>query len=283
MSGPTSGLQGHGVQPRSLDETGEKLSPSQVQQPPTPEQQRYWETREAVKKQWSGPGWLERVGTVAEQEQDRRDAVDREEQALRAKWPDPRQALRTAHQALAAARGDLQHRREIAQRAADHLAVTRSAHREATDIQATVDAQAVERLKERIGTGGPVPAAEVSVTDDRTTRDLELAERAHSELVAAVTEAEKAEQGAVRAVADAAQAVIIGRGLQIATEISEAEAALADKRGTILGIDRVWHNGRAIRLPGRVVSVMGGRIMAGDGSWERVYRALLDDPESPLP
>ena len=102
-------------------------------------------------------------------------------------------------------------------------------------------------------------------------------------MAAAVTEAEKAEQGAVRAVADAAQAVIIGRGLQIATEISEAEAALADKRGTILGIDRVWHNGRAIRLPGRVVSVMGGRIMAGDGSWERVYRALLDDPESPLP
>jgi hypothetical protein len=282
---PTSGLQPHGVRPRSLG-SGERLSPTQVQPEWTAEQKAAWERREEARKHWAGGRtFLEAVGTPAQQEADRAAQRDAEEARLRERWPDPRQALRDAHARLRDARGELQHRREVLARAADHLAATRVAHQETAAIQAGVDAQAVERLKAQIDTGDVRNSdigEPVTGRSARTARDVELAEAAHSELAAAVTEAEKAEERALRGVQEAAVGCVLLRGIGVADEIAEAEQALADRRRALWGIDRLWIDGGPVKLPGKIVAALAGRIMAG-GPWEATYKALLADAEVPLP
>jgi hypothetical protein len=281
MSTPTSGLQVTRPHPVGA---GERLSPTQVQPEWTEEQKQAWERREEAKKLWGGPNYLDAVGTPAQQEADRAAQRDAEEARLRERWPDPRQALRDAHARLRDARGELQHRRDVLARAADHLAATQTAHREAGAVQASVDAQAVERLKAQIADD----SKSFTVKDlepfkgDRTARDVELAETAHRELADSVVQAEKAEQRALRGVQEAAVGCVLLRGIGVADEIAEAEQALADLRRALWGIDRLWIDGKAVKLPGKIVAALAGRIMAA-GPWEATYKALLADAEAPLP
>jgi hypothetical protein len=253
----------------------------------TPEQKAAWERREAAKKLWTGgKSYLEMVGTPAQQEADRDAQRDAEEARLRDRWPDPRQALRDAHTKLRDARGELQHRRDVLARSADHVAAMRAAHQEAAAVQAGVDAQAIERLKAQIATDGqtlPIDEEPAADRSDKTARDVELAETAHRELAEAVVQAEKAEQLALRGVQEAAVGCVLLRGIGVAHEIAEVEQRLADLRRLLHGVDRLWIDGQAIRLPGKIVAALAGRIMAGDGSWERGYKALLADAEAPLP
>jgi hypothetical protein len=284
MSGtPTTGLQV--TQPHSVG-TGERLSPTQVQPEWTAEQKAAWERREEAKKLWGGPNYLDAVGTPAQQEADRAAQRDAEEARLRERWPDPRQALRDAHARLRDAKGELQHRREVLARAADHLAATQAAHRESATVQAGVDAQAVARLKERIGTGAnyALETTEEPVANgsEKAARDVELAETAHRELSDAVAEAERAEQRALRGIQEVAVACVLLRGIGVADEIAEAEQTLADRRRALWGIDRLWIDGKAVKLPGKIVAALAGRIMAA-GPWEAAYKALLADADAPLP
>ena len=98
-----------------------------------------------------------------------------------------------------------------------------------------------------------------------------------------MTQAVQAEQRALRSVAEAAIACIIARGLEVAAEIAEAEAVLADRRRAILGIDKIRVNCGALKLPARIVSAMAGQIMHGGDNWTAAHQRLLDDAETALP
>jgi hypothetical protein len=171
--------------------------------------------------------------------------------------------------------------------AADLIAAKRITHREAAEVQAGVDAEAVEALKRQIDSGGTpdaagapeavsrrgiaAPSLSLSQTAVAPTaeailaagREVEIAEAAHREFEAAVTEGKRAETRAIRAVGEAAIACVIARGLAMSVEIAEAEAVLLEKRRALWGIDKLWINGGPVKLPERIVAGLAGHIMHG--------------------
>ena len=102
-------------------------------------------------------------------------------------------------------------------------------------------------------------------------------------------EAESALAKAQRDVLEAAEAVIIERGLEIADRLSEIDAERAALRRKLDGLDRVWTTipgvpvPRLVQLPERVVRAFGGVISDSAGSCAACLAALQTDPEAELP
>jgi hypothetical protein len=142
ITGPTSGSQGHGVQPRPPERSTDAVPDSPNLTPWSEEQKREWDARKAIRDQHWGKTFLEMAGTLAERDAAARARAADQEAQHRANWgDDPRVALRTAHAALRDARGELRHRRKVLARAADLAGAKRTAHHDAAAVQAGVDAR----------------------------------------------------------------------------------------------------------------------------------------------
>jgi hypothetical protein len=81
-------------------------------------------------------------------------------------------------------------------------------------------------------------------------------------------------------VGEAAVAVVIGRGLELAEEVEAAMQAVSAARTRLAGLDRIWLNG-PIKLPHRVIRALGG-TSAGVGPWGDALKALAVDPDAAL-
>jgi hypothetical protein len=89
------------------------------------------------------------------------------------------------------------------------------------------------------------------------------------------------------AVVEAAEAMLVGRGLEIAERIAALEAELAGLRGQIVGIDITWVPGikpRPIKLPRQLAAAFPTTSRAGaESRWATCLKGLIADPEAPLP
>ena len=104
-----------------------------------------------------------------------------------------------------------------------------------------------------------------------------------------VQEAETMLAKAQRDVLEAAETVIIDRGLEIADRLAEIDTERDALRRKLDGLDRVWITipgvpvPRLVQLPQRVVRAFGGVISDSAGSWAACLAALQMDPEAELP
>jgi hypothetical protein len=112
--------------------------------------------------------------------------------------------------------------------------------------------------------------------------EVHVAQQVALELSASLGMAETAVQRAERQVSDAAQAVVIDRGLQLAAEIEAAVAHLAALRAGLSGIDRLWVGNGPVRLPGKIVRCLGG-VSSSSSGWDQRLKALVADAEASLP
>lgn len=253
----TSGIQTTTPRPLSGEPEPQNFS--------TPEQR---ERATAVQK------WRESLPPVLTPSQIAHERKVREEaaEAARKAEGDPRERLRNAHTALRDCRGTLRDKRAVLARAEQHLEQQRQAAvavEQAADHQVQGMVAAFQR--------GEIPSNEAPKSDAAV--DVTLAERARDALAGEVAEAERAELAALRSVEQAAQAVIIDRGMVLAEAVSAAAAHLAALRQQLAGIDRIWINGAAIRLPPRLAEALGG-ISGSAGGWDQHFRRLIEDPEA---
>ena len=201
---------------------------------------------------------------------------------------DPREALRQAHEARRLAEGEVVRRREVLERVRQHLPA-RESERDAA--AARFDDEAAKAWVLAVERGHDEPS-DVSVSRrhrDETQAALDQVQAAMSFIEVGVQEAETALAKAQRDVLEAAEAVIIGRGLEIADRLAEIDAERDALRRKLNGLDRVWITTpgvpvpRRVQLPERVVRAFGGVISNSAGSWAACLAALQTDPEAELP
>ena len=160
---------------------------------------------------------------------------------------DPREALHQAHEALRSAEGEVVRRREVLERVRQHLSAMERELDVAEKAAARSDNEAATALALALERGHDVaePAGLSDVSVSRRHRDQAQGRRNEAQAVMAfieqgVQEAETALAKAQRDVLEAAEAVIIGRGLEIADRLAELDAERDALRRKLDGLDRVW-------------------------------------------
>ena len=209
---------------------------------------------------------------------------------------DPREALRQAHEARRSAEGEVVRRREVLERAGQRLSAMETERDAAAKDVARLNSEAAKAWVLAVERGHEVaePAGLSDAHASRRHRDekqgaLDQVQAAMSFIEAGVQEAETALAKAQRDVLEAAEAVIIGRGLEIADRLAEIDAERDALRRKLDGLDRVWITipgvpvPRLVQLPQRVVRAFGGVISDSAGSWAACLAALQMDPEAELP
>jgi hypothetical protein len=256
----------------------------------TPEQLAAWERREAARKRWMGPPIIDTWPTPARQaaadaERDQREAAERF-----ARWgDDPRVGLRAAHETHRIAAAETARRKHNLLTATAFLDEAKETYAAAERDAATAAGAAVSAIKTMLEGGTASGSAALATPVDehlaRARRDVKLAQQAHDEIAAAVPVAEQSERVSRVAIALAAEAVIIARGLEIADRIAVLKAELGELRRELGGLDVVWirvgDRPRAIKLPRRLAALFINVSPAGaEQRWAALLRALQDDPEA---
>jgi hypothetical protein len=272
------------------------------------DQRRAWEERQELKRRQIGRPVAELYPTPAQQAQAEADREARELAAIEAQG-DARTRLRTAHAALAAAREEMARRTESLDRAKALVDERKAAFATLKAEAEASERDAVAALRQAIDAGSSADGGETRQTREtgsagvdtppplsphRTTpaagpaaiseaeRDLTVAERTALEIAASLAGADRAVQMAERQVGEAAQLVLVGRGMDLAQEIDVAMQAVTQLRSRLAGLDRVWLQGGALRLPSRITRALGSVSGTANG-WDAAYRQLLADPEAALP
>jgi hypothetical protein len=204
----------------------------------------------------------------------------------------PREALRQAHEARRWAEGEVVRRREVLECVRQRLSAME------TELDAAAKRVArlarVLALAHAFGHEVAEPASLSDVGRSRRHRDeaqgaMNQAQAAMAFIEQGVQEAETALGKSQRDVLEAAEAVIIERGFEIADRLAEIDAERDALRRKLDGLDRVWITipgvsvPRLVQLPERVERAFGGVISASAGSWAACLAALQTDPEAELP
>ena len=263
----------------------------------TAAQDRAYEQTEAAMARWRGAA-VRHESEIDRENRVRMAAIEAQQDGERLeRWgTNLREALRTTHEARRSAEGEVVRRREILERARQRLSAMETKRDTATMAVARFDDQAAQAWVLAVERDHEIaePASLSDVNAARRHRDeaqavVDQAQVAIAFIEQGVQEAEAGLAKAERDVVEAAEAVVISRGLEIADRIAEKEAELEALRGTLAGLDRVWLSGtavpapRAVALPARLKRAFNGVISESAGSWDAWFKALLVDAEAPLP
>jgi hypothetical protein len=235
--------------------------------------------------------------TPSHQAEVRKEVEARLEAERKATWPDPRAALRSSHAELAEAKAEIIRKREVLDRAKQHLAATQAQLATVEGEAKAREDQRVAELTADLSNGNLVGAAAPGLPKDDPTLGYWRGEAATAgvvvdNLTAALAEAEAGATRAEGAIVAAAEQVLLDHSRDLTDKLSELKAQVATVSASLEALCLLP---KLTRGPGESfsplpVSSRVGRILHGEQratraapNWQQVVKALLADPEAVLP